>query len=293
MSGSTPRAPGCRSAFDGASCRGSTPPTAWAGSSARGSVPRRPLRACRLGPNFSIAAVVVVSGGVGPAQRFASQSAVRATRELQVHARRPQWSWTLVALAAMAFGSFLAEGAANDWSAVYLHSALGAPAGLAAVTYTVFSATMTAGRLVGDRLADRLGPVRLIRLSAGGAAVGFALALIVGRVWAGLAGFAILGAGLSLIVPLVFTSASQLGRAAPNLAFVTSCGYTGMLVGPGLIGGLAEAVGLPQALGVIVTFSTLAAVLAGVTRPRTSVANGAPLPTVEDGTGDWAALPQP
>ena len=176
----------------------------------------------------------------------------------------------------MAFGSFLAEGAANDWSAVYLHSALGAPAGLAAVTYTVFSATMTAGRLVGDRLADRLGPVRLIRLSAGAAAVGFALALIVGRVWAGLAGFAILGAGLSLIVPLVFTSASQLGRAAPNLAFVTSCGYTGMLVGPGLIGGLAEAVGLPQALGVIVTFSTLAAVLAGVTRPRTSVANGAP-----------------
>ena len=222
--------------------------------------------------NFSIAAVVVVIGGVGPAERFASQSAVRATREL--HVRRPQWSWTLVALAAMAFGSFLAEGAANDWSAVYLHSAPGAPAGLAAVTYTVFSATMTAGRLVGDRLADRLGPVRLIRLSAGAAAVGFAVALIVGRVWAGLAGFAILGAGFSLIVPLVFTSASQLGRAAPNLAFVTSCGYTGMLVGPGLIGGLAEAVGLPQALGVIVTFSTLAAVLAGVTRPRTSVANG-------------------
>jgi MFS family permease len=197
-----------------------------------------------------------------------------------------------VALAAMAFGSFLAEGAANDWSAVYLHSALGAPAGLAAVTYTVFSATMAAGRLVGDRLADRLGPVRLIRLSAGAAAVGFAAALIVGRVWAGLAGFAVLGAGLSLIVPLVFTAASQLGRPAPNLAFVTSCGYTGMLVGPGLIGGLAQAIGLPQALGVIVTFSVLAAVLAGVTRPRTSVAISSPLPTVEEGPGERDALPQ-
>jgi MFS family permease len=243
--------------------------------------------------HFTIAAVVVVMGGVGASQLFASHSLVRVPSERQVHARRPQWSWTLVALAAVAFGSFLAEGAANDWSAVYLHSSLGAPAGLAAITYTVFSATMAAGRLVGDHLADRLGPVRLIRLSAGTAAVGFAVALIVGRVWAGLAGFAVLGAGLSLVVPLVFTAAAQLGRSGPNLAFVTSCGYIGMLVGPGLIGGLAEAIGLPQALGVIVTFSALAAILAGVTRPRASMTVDSPLPTVEDGPAERIVLPQP
>jgi predicted MFS family arabinose efflux permease len=233
--------------------------------------------------NFTVAAAVVAIGGIGAAHAFASKPTLTVASDPTVHSRRPQWSWTLVALAAMAFGSFLAEGAANDWSAVYLHSALRAPVGLAAVTYTVFSATMAAGRLVGDRLADRAGPVHLIRYSAGMAGFSFAAALIVGRVWAGLAGFAILGAGLSFIVPLVFTTASRLGRTGPNLAFVTSCGYMGMLVGPGLIGGLAEAVGLPQALGVIVAFSFMAVILAGVTRPKPSVTMSSPLPTAEVG----------
>src|SRR5208282_5841823 len=233
--------------------------------------------------NFIVAAVVVAIGGVGAAQAFASQPTLTAATDPTVHLRRPQWSWTLVALAAMAFGSFLAEGAANNWSAVYLHSVLGAPVGLA-VTYTVFSATMAAGRLVGDRLAHRAGPVHLIRFSAGVAGVSFAAALIVGRVWAGLASFAVLGAGLSFIVPLVFTTVSRLGRTGPNLAFVTSCGYMGMLVGPGLIGGLAEAVGLSEALGIIVVFSFMAVILAGATRPKPSVAMSSPLSTAEVGT---------
>jgi MFS family permease len=88
--------------------------------------------------------------------------------------------------------------------------------GLAAVTYTVFSAAMALGRLAGDHLAERFGSVRLIRLSAGVTAGGFAGALVVARVWTGLVAFAILGAGLSIIVPLVFTSTSQLGQTAES-----------------------------------------------------------------------------
>jgi MFS family permease len=91
--------------------------------------------------------------------------------------RWPLWSLALVCLAVMSFGSFLAEGVVTDWSAVYLHSSLAAPVGLAAVGYTVFSCTMTGGRMAGDRLADLVGPARLVRLSAGLAAVGFGLAL--------------------------------------------------------------------------------------------------------------------
>jgi MFS family permease len=234
--------------------------------------------------NFTFAAVIVIIGGLVSAQTFASKPKLAVSTKGTRRIRRPDWSWTLVALAVMAFGSFLAEGAANDWSAVYLHSSLGAPVGLAAVTYTLFSATMACGRLVGDHLANRLGSVRLIRLSAGVAAGGFAVALILGRVWSALVGFAILGAGLSVIVPLVFSSTSQLGQAGPNLAFVTSLGYMGMLAGPGLIGGLAEAFGLPEALGVIVLFSVLAMILASVTRPRTSLTTSAALPVAEAGT---------
>ena len=96
----------------------------------------------------------------------------------------------------------------------------------------------------------------------------FLAALLAGRVGAGLAGFALLGVGLSVIVPSVFTAASRIGTPGPNLALVTSTGYLGMLAGPALIGGLAEAVGLPSALGTLVVITGLTAVLAGAVRPR-------------------------
>jgi len=176
----------------------------------------------------------------------------------------------LICLAAMAFGSFLAEGAASDWSAVYLHFSLGASVGLAAAGYTVFSLTMTGGRLVGDRLADLAGPARLVRLSAGVAAAGFAVALLVGQVWSALAGFALLGAGLSVVVPLVLSAAAATGRPGPNLALVTSSGYLGVLAGPALIGGVAQLIGLHAALGIVVVLCMMCAVLAGFVLPRSA-----------------------
>jgi hypothetical protein len=217
--------------------------------------------------NFTLAAVVIMAIGAACAQGFASTPAAG----LKHHGHRsrwPAWSWTLACLAIVAFGSFLAEGAASDWSAVYLHSSLGASPGLAAVGYTVFSAAMLGGRLAGDRLTDWAGPARLLRASAGIAGACFLAALLIGRVGAGLAGFAVLGAGLAVVVPVVFTAASRLGLPGPNLALVTSTGYTGMLVGPAVIGGLAEVVGLPGALGTIVVITAMTAILAGAVRPQ-------------------------
>lgn len=237
--------------------------------------------------DFLITGAVVLLVGAVSAHAFTARpgqpaSGQRTSGPRPRVARWPQWSWALVFLAAMAFGSFLAEGAANDWSAVYLHSSLGAPVGLAAIGYTVFSATMAAGRLAGDRLADRVGPARLVRLSSGVAAVSFGAALLVGQVWSGLAGFALLGAGLSFVVPLVFSAAAGLGRPGPNLAMVTSCGYLGVLAGPAIIGGLAELVGLPAALGTVVVLCGMIAALAPVVLPRTSPsAAGPPAPPQE------------
>jgi len=220
--------------------------------------------------NFTIASALIVGIGVACAQLFASRPAGHAGSETphQRQSRWPAWSWPLACLALIAFGSFLAEGAASDWSAVYLHSSLAASPGLAAVGYTVFSVAMVAGRLAGDRLTDRVGAARLVRVSAGIASVSFLAALLAGRVGAGLAGFALLGVGLSVIVPSVFTAASRIGTPGPNLALVTSTGYLGMLAGPALIGGLAEAVGLPSALGTLVVITGLTAVFAGAVRPR-------------------------
>jgi len=221
--------------------------------------------------NFTLAALVIVVVGAGSAQAFASKPAAHTV----AHGRRsrwPAWSWTLACLAVVACGGFLAEGAASDWSAVYLHSSLGASPGLAAVGYALFSCTMVTGRLAGDRLTDWAGPARLLRSSAAIASVSFLVVLLIGQVWAGLVGFAVLGAGLAVIVPVVFTAASRLGVPGPNLALVTSSGYLGMLVGPALIGGLAQAIGLPAALGTIVIITGLTAILAGAVRQRTSPA---------------------
>jgi MFS family permease len=227
---------------------------------------------------LAVVSCVVAVTGLAAAGRFHSHPLPqRADRHRSAPlSRRPVLSWTLVALSAMAFGSFLAEGAANDWSAVYLHSSLGASSGVAALGYTFFASAMAAGRLCGDHLADRFGPVRLVRVSAGTGAAAFAAALAEDRTGAALAGFVMLGLSLSFVVPLVFTAASRLGQAGPSLAVVTSCGYTGMLAGPAAIGGLAGLASLPAALGVVVAVTAMAALLAGTlaARPRPAAGHG-------------------
>lgn len=237
---------------------------------------------------FVIAAVVMAAAGLAGTRAFAAGPAHHAAPQpgtdgepaagepaagepaagnARPH-RWPKWSWALVALGAMSFASFLGEGSASNWSAVYLHSSLGASPALAALGFTLFASAMAAGRLSGDWLANRAGPVRLVRLSAGLATVGFGGALLIGHLWSGLAGFALLGAGLSVVVPLAFTGAAGLGRPGPNLAMVTTCGYLGSLAGPPLIGGIADVTGLPAALGVVVILAGLITVLAGAVRPR-------------------------
>lgn len=216
---------------------------------------------------MSLAAVARLPDGEAPSPGVAHRSG--RVRSL------PELSWGLVALALVAFGCFMAEGAANDWSAVYLHSSLGASVGFAALGYTVFAVAMTAGRLAGDRLGSAFGPVRMVRVSTGLAAIGFSTSLAVGSPAVGLVGFAVLGLGLSVVVPQVFSAASTLGSGSgPSLALVTGCGYVGLMAGPPLIGGLADIVGLPSALLVIVVVAVTAAVLARSLAPATAASAG-------------------
>ncbi len=191
------------------------------------------------------------------------------------HFARP--TRALWALGILAFCCLLAEGAAADWSAVYVEDALGAPAGQAALAFAAFSATMTLGRLVGDRLAGALGSVRLLRISGLVAGIGLGGALIVAVPGAAIAGFAFLGAGLSVVVPIVFRSAAATpgGAAGPSLAAVSTLGYLGFLAGPPLVGGLAELTSLPVALGIVVACATSTAALAGATRGVGSTAAAA------------------
>ncbi len=153
-------------------------------------------------------------------------------------------------LGGLVFCCLVGEGAAADWSTVYLRDNLGSTPGFAAAAYAAFSVCMLAGRLVADRLVAAVGPVRLVRWSAVLAAVGLGAALAIDRPVAGLVGFGLLGAGLSGIAPQVFSTAGNLdpARAGQAIARVAGLGFLGFAVGPVLIGGAATLVGLPTAL---------------------------------------------
>ena len=174
----------------------------------------------------------------------------------------------LWALGALAFCCLLAEGAAADWSAVYVDEDLAAGAGTAGLAYACFSACMLVGRLAGDRLAEAYGSVRLLRVGGAVAGTGLAVALMVSAPVAALLGFAALGLGLSVVVPVVFRSAAALpGQAgAPALAAVSTVGYAGFLAGPPLVGALAEATSLPVALGLVAACAAAPVALSGAAR---------------------------
>jgi MFS family permease len=214
-----------------------------------------------------LAIVAGASAAIGLtwSRRFLASDADAIGRTEPVFVRPPR---KLLALGALAFACLLIEGASADWSAVYLRDELGTTAAIAAIGFTSFSITMTLGRIFGDRLVDRFGPEAIVRAGGAIAAVGFGLALLAATPVAAIAGFACLGAGMSGVVPIVFRAAGHVPgmSAGVGLAAVSSTGYLGFLVGPPTIGGLAELVGLPAALGVIVLLSVAVALLARTTR---------------------------
>jgi fucose permease len=182
----------------------------------------------------------------------------------------------IVALGILAVCGLAAEGAAGDWSAVYLRDTLGTSAGFAALGFAAFSATMTAGRAVGDRLIRRFGVVSLIRACGLIAAIGLAGGLAASSPAAAVAGFAVFGAGLSVVVPQVFAAGGRADPARPGsgLAKVVGLGYAGQSAGPAVIGAAASLVGLRLALAIPVLLALWIAVAAPVLRAPARTAYG-------------------
>ncbi len=175
------------------------------------------------------------------------------------------WILGLVALCGQ-----VGEGSAGDWSAVYLHVNLGSSAAVAAVALGAFSVTMAAGRVAGDRLSARFGPVRLVRVSGLVAGFGLAAGLLVGTPAAAIAGFALLGLGLAGIFPQIVSAAARLdpGHAGHNIGRIAAVAYSGLLSGPVAIGAIASGVGLRDALFVPAALALVVTAAAGVLRPR-------------------------
>ena len=179
----------------------------------------------------------------------------------------------LAVLGVLALFSLLGEGAADGWSAVYLRDDLSTSAWFAAFGFAAFSVTMAAGRLAGDRLAQRFGPAALVRGGGLLAAIGMAAALVSPVPAGTIAGFALYGAGLSCIFPQLLSAAGSVrpGSTASGIAAVAGMGYVGLLTGPVLIGGLASVAGLTVALGLPALLALGIAVGAGFAMPDKGV----------------------
>jgi MFS family permease len=175
----------------------------------------------------------------------------------------------LVALGLLALCSLIAEGAAANWSGLYLRDDLGAQGGFAAAGFAAFSLGMAAGRLAGDRLAARYGPAGTVRRCGLLAAAGLAWALLSHGPLGAVIGFALSGAGFSCMIPQLFSAAGQVDpdRPAGDIARVAGLGYLGLVGGPALIGGCASLAGLPAALGLAAVLGLGVAAFAGVLEP--------------------------
>ncbi|MEM9955346.1 MAG: MFS transporter [Chloroflexota bacterium] len=149
-------------------------------------------------------------------------------------------------LGALAFAAGLSEGALIDWSALYLTDIVGTSEALAAFGLAAFSASMVVMRFAGDTVTERLGAVRVVR--AGGIAVvlGVGVALLVPNVWTTIIGFMVAGLGLAVAIPLAFSAAGKLPNIPPGrgIAGVATIGYAAFLVGPPVIGFIADATNL-------------------------------------------------
>jgi predicted MFS family arabinose efflux permease len=196
--------------------------------------------------HFAGMAAIVIAATVPLLRQLPAREAV-AVREGRT---KGAWSLGLVILGMISFCSFFAEGAVIDWAAVYVHDRGGASAAVAAVALASFSLSMAAARLVGDRLAVRLGPVLLARSFSLVAAAGLALALLFPGAAAGVIGFGLVGVGLGPIVPTAVSAAgnTSLGDPETVVARIFMISYVGSIIGPALIGLAAGQTSLRSAL---------------------------------------------
>jgi MFS family permease len=223
-------------------------------------------------PSFAAAAALLAGLGLlaGPRVTLPVASSGPPGPEEPPRRSGRQISVMIWILGLLALAGQVGEGSAGDWSAVYLHVNLGSPTGVAATGLAAFSVTMAAGRLAGDRLAARFGPVALVRGSGLLAGLGLAAGLLAGGPGAAIAGFALLGAGLAGIFPQIVTVAARLDpeHAGHNIGRIAAVAYSGLLTGPVVIGAIASGVGLRDALFVPAALAVLVAVAAGVMRSR-------------------------
>ncbi len=163
----------------------------------------------------------------------------------------------------IAFFSMICEGAMFDWSGIYFAKVVRPDPSLVTVGYTAFMCTMATGRFIGDWVAFRLGMKRMLQLSGLLTAAGLLLAVIFPQLITATIGFLIVGAGVSSIIPMIYSAAGKSKKMSAGVAIaaVSTIGYLGFLIGPPFIGFIAQATSLRISFGLIAVMGTMIAII--------------------------------
>ncbi|MEV0414363.1 MFS transporter [Streptomyces sp. NPDC050448] len=149
-------------------------------------------------------------------------------------------------IGAVAFLALLLEGLVADWSGLLLARDLHTTQAVAAIAYPVYELATFSGRLFGDRLRLRFGSRSLLAAAGTTTALGVLLVVSAPSAVRAIAGFALTGLAVCIVVPLCISLAGAVAPGRPDAAIaqVSAIGYAGLLVGPVLIGFVAEATSL-------------------------------------------------
>ncbi|SFN86299.1 Fucose permease [Chitinophaga sp. YR627] len=180
--------------------------------------------------------------------------------------KTPLFAWpdkVLLILGIIAFCSMICEGTMFDWSGVYFRKVIGAPEKTAGLGYTAFMSTMAAFRFVADWLTTRFGFKRMLQISGALTAGGLLIAVLLPYFPTAILGFLLVGAGVSSVVPLVYSAAGRSKTLSPGMALaaVSTIGYLGFLAGPPLIGFVAQATSLRISFSIIALMGICIAVM--------------------------------
>ncbi|MDV7143145.1 MFS transporter [Tropicimonas sp. TH_r6] len=175
----------------------------------------------------------------------------------------------LILISLFALVVAMTEGAMSDWSAVYMAQRMGGESAVAGLAVSVYAAALAIGRLLGDTMRARVGPVSLARGTILVAILGVVLVVAPLPNLASWLGFALVGLGVSVGYPLGVTAVAALDDRfeGPNIAIMSMIALCGFLIGPPLIGFLAEAYSLRIGLAALLPLLAVSLWLAGFLKP--------------------------
>ena len=183
----------------------------------------------------------------------------------------------IIALCLGIFGITIAEGAANDWLAIGLVDDYRVSPEIAGVGFAVFNLSMTIVRFFGGNLVDRFGRVRVLQVLVGFGIIGLLLIILSHNIVLAIVGAALWGAGVALGFPLFISAAAEAPGGARTVAFVTTSGYFAFLVGPPLLGFVADALDSMLTMFWLLAIGLIAAFFAARATKGNAHASAAPI----------------